>query len=360
MLTRSVFPLPLHTLLFAHKNKQRWLLLILLLAAFVLSALSAASCNFMNFITVSDEAFAMSNTDATTGKVTGVEDAGQIDASDFEDGDEEASVDEEIQAAAEAKEADEDEDDADEMDADEMAEMPVCGEAGDKAEECGAEPEEGRPTTCCDGLVCDGKKCSDGGRMLAEFHLPAEKKEAERRNLQSAYTTGIFRYPDPTRGDTCMTYPDSQTFDRAERAARAGAALAPLICCVVVLFLLFECLFCNVPCLKCLLGMLLLTATICQGLTYLMLASTSFCSVNTVRDFYFELRDSKPCTVSQGGIYSAFATLSYFLALVVLTISPKPEPVFCSGSGKDVNLRGADFRDEEGKAWTDPDAGTMT
>jgi len=339
---------------------MRWLLLILLLTAFVLSALSAASCNFMNFITVSDEAFAMSNTDATTGKVTGVEDAGQIDASDFEDGDEEASVDEEIEAAAEMK-ATEDEKSAAE---EETAEMPVCGEAGDKAEECGAEPREGRSTTCCDGLVCDGVRCSDGGRrMLAEFDLIAEDADADhrrRRNLQSSYTTGIFRYPDPTRGDTCMTYPDSQTFDRAERAARAGAALAPLICCVVVLFLLFECLFCNVPCLKWFLGLCLLTATICQGLTYLMLASTSFCSVNTVKDFYFELRDSKPCTVSQGGIYSAFATLSYFLALVVMTISPKPEPVFCSRSGKDVNLSGADFRDEEGKAWTDPDAGTMT
>ena len=78
--------------------RGRWLLFVVLFAAFVLSALTAASCNFMNFITVSDEAFKASNTDAVTGEITGVEDAGQIDASDFGDGDEEASVDEEIES----------------------------------------------------------------------------------------------------------------------------------------------------------------------------------------------------------------------------------------------------------------------
>ena len=313
----------------------------------------------MNFLTVSDEAFAMANTDATTGEITGVEDKGQIDASDFEDGDEEASIDEEIKAAADKKE--EQEEEAMTSTA-EDEEMPVCGEVGDKVEECGAEPKEGRPATCCDGLVCsdDDKVCVDAGRSRNLVEFLDHDLDQQRRELQSAYTTGLFRYPDPTRGDACMTYPDTQSFDRAERAARAGATLAPLLCCVVVLFLLFECLFCKIPCMKWLLGLTLLTATICQGLTYLMLASTSFCNVNTVRDFYFELRDKKPCTVSAGGIYSAFATLSYFIALVIMLISPKPEPMCCNKSGKDVNLNGADFRGEDGKAWTDPNAGTMT
>lgn len=313
---------------------------IVLFAAFVLSAMTAASCNFMHFTTVSDEAFKASNTDAITGEVTGVEDAGQIDASDFSDGDEEASVDEEIESAMKSTEKNEDDN-------------PTCGTDGDRAVECGADAKEGRPSVCCDGFVCEdgGKKCVEGRRNLFS---------EESRALQSSYTTGLYRFPDPTRSDQCMTYPDSQTYDRAERAARAGAAIAPMCCAAVVFFLLFECLFCNIPCMKWFLALLLLTALICQGLTYLILGSTSFCNVNTIKDFYFELRDQNPCTVASGGIYSAFALLAYFVALVILCVSPKPEPVFCSKSGKDVNLSGADFRNEDGKAWTDPGAGTMT
>jgi len=288
----------------------------------------------MNFITVSDEAFKASNTDAVTGEITGVEDAGQIDASDYADGDEEASVDEEIESG---------EDD-----------NPTCGTGGHRAVECGADAEEGRSSFCCDGFVCEdgGKKCVEGrGRFLSE---------EETRALQSSYATGLYRFPDPTRSDQCMTYPDSQSYDRAERAARAGAAIAPMCCACVVFFLLFECLFCNIPCMKWFLGLLLLTALICQGLTLLLLGSTSFCNVNTITDFYYELRNQNPCTVAQGGIYSAFALLAYFVALVLLAVSPKPKPVFCSKSGKDVNLSGADFRNEEGKAWADPGAGTLT
>ena len=323
---------------------------MLLIAAFVLSGLTAASCQFMNFTSVSDEAFAMSNTDSATGEVTGVQDAGQIDASDFADGDEEASVDEEIEAAMTSTS-----DVADDTEADGDAdtdEQPVCGAEGDKSEECGAAARDGRASKCCDGLICDTDKmkCVAGRRASEEFD----------RAMQSSYTTGLYRFPDVNRGDSCLTYPDTQTFDGSERAARAGAALAPLCAAVVVVFLLFECIFCNVPGMKVFLALLLLTAVICQGLTYMMLASSSFCNIKTVKDFYFELRNQKPCTVSQGGVYGAFATLLYFVSLVVLVISPKPEPMFCSKKSKDVNLSGADFRNEDGKSWTDSGVGTMT
>jgi hypothetical protein len=85
---------------------------------------------------------------------------------------------------------------------------------------------------------------------------------------------GLYRYWNTT--STCMDYPTSLEYNASETAARMGAVVAPMAAGVILLLLLFECFSCRFMCSRLLMGILVLTAQVMQGITFLLFDSEQF------------------------------------------------------------------------------------
>jgi hypothetical protein len=311
---------------------MRWILFLTLFTAFVLSAMSSASCSFMSFATIqasAEETFDFTDSEMASGAE--MEPGDGYDMADPNYGKDSASgnVDGNINESVP-------------QDYDQQGDQ----EGGNDGQIATVTKGDGQTSsnvnTGNSGANADG----EGGTRSRMLQLPCM--------TAGQYETGLFRYPDPDEG-VCTNYPSDKIFDNGERVARFGAAVAALCAAVAIFFLLVDSLFCSVLVTKWFVTLLLVVATICQALTYLMLSSYDFCSINSVADFYYEVRDKSPCVVSAGGVYAAFACLGFFLSLAINFCAPQPEPVCCKkgggsgGSGRGVVAYGSE---EERRSWT--------
>ena len=107
-------------------------------------------------------------------------------------------------------------------------------------------------------------------------------------------------------------------YNGKEMAAKVGGYLAPSLGSLAVLFLVLE--FCRLDggCLgtKCIPGMLMVGATVCQGLTFLLFQSDVFCHNEAI----------STCELGDAGYNSIQAILMYAGCLVLYTFGPNPQP----------------------------------
>lgn len=107
-------------------------------------------------------------------------------------------------------------------------------------------------------------------------------------------------------------------YNGMEMAAKVGGYLAPSLSALAVLILLLE--FCRLDagCLgtKCIPGMLMVGATVCQGLTFLLFKSDIFCHNEAI----------STCDLGNAGYNSIQAILMYAGCLVLYTFGPNPGP----------------------------------
>jgi hypothetical protein len=133
---------------------------------------------------------------------------------------------------------------------------------------------------------------------------------------------GLYRFYD-TNSTECVNHFEEDDFGQAEKSARMGGTMAILLACFSLLLMLMEFVCCRCCCSKIFMGLALFLAVIFQGLTFLFFNSDQFCD----GDIFEEIRHQKPCSIADGSVYSICASTMYYLALVFMWWTPKPEPL---------------------------------
>ncbi len=113
-------------------------------------------------------------------------------------------------------------------------------------------------------------------------------------------------------------------YNGKEMTAKVGGYVAPCLASLAALFLVFE--FCHLDgcfATKCIPGVLVLGATVCQGLTFLLFQSKVFCNNKAI----------SKCELGNAGYHNIQAILMYAGCLVLYTFGPNPQP-FSSGKTK--------------------------
>jgi hypothetical protein len=88
-------------------------------------------------------------------------------------------------------------------------------------------------------------------------------------------SVGLYRFLDEGTG-ACQEYPEDETFDELVEKARKTGAIAPAAGTLALLILLFEFCCARIPCSRPVVGALLMTAQICQGMSLLVFGSEDF------------------------------------------------------------------------------------
>lgn len=139
-----------------------------------------------------------------------------------------------------------------------------------------------------------------------------------------------------------------KNYNGMEVAAKVGGYVAPACASLAVLFLLVECcrrdgLFCG----KCIPGLLLLCAVVCQGVTFLLFQSELFCSN----------KDIARCDMGATGRQSVYACLVFAFCAVLYFCSPAPRPLSLPGnktkdSPKSKKKKKDKLEPDKGEDWT--------
>ena len=132
---------------------------------------------------------------------------------------------------------------------------------------------------------------------------------------------GLFRYNN--QDEQCVVYSDDFQFTNSDQTARVCGLIAPIIAAGAGLLGLIQLLCCNICCSRCFISTFFTCAQIAQALTFFFF-NGFFCEGEIT------------CALSYGGYYSIGAWGAYFLASVILCLSPKPDPICCNKKDKEA------------------------
>ncbi len=121
-------------------------------------------------------------------------------------------------------------------------------------------------------------------------------------------------------------------YNGKEMTAKVGGYTAPSLGSLAVLFLVME--LCRLDgCLgtKCIPGMLMVGATVCQGLTFLLFQSDVFCHNEAISS----------CELGKAGYNCIQAILMYAGCLVLYTFGPNPMPFSTSKANNTTSSKGS-------------------
>mmetsp|Transcript_60500 Transcript_60500/g.148437 ORF Transcript_60500/g.148437 Transcript_60500/m.148437 type:complete len:226 (+) Transcript_60500:158-835(+) len=146
-------------------------------------------------------------------------------------------------------------------------------------------------------------------------------------------SVGLYRYYN-NETMQCINHPEEVEYTESTNAARMGGVVAFLAGVTVLLFEIIDFCCCRICCSGLIKSVLLLVATIMQGLTFLLFGSVKFCD----GDLVTELLHQTPCTVDEGAAASAAAVVFFFVSGILVNCTPRPKPVI--QGNKDVEMTG--------------------